>query len=85
LLPNLPCRSPVAIKPPSRQLDAGDVVITYTDGVIEAANQSGEEWGVQGLLKATHAWARLRTGNAEHFVRSTFNSLYDFLGRAPDG
>jgi serine phosphatase RsbU (regulator of sigma subunit) len=32
------------------QLDPGDVVITYTDGVIEAANQSGEEWGVQGLL-----------------------------------
>jgi len=82
--------APVGIFPDSRyeegvvQLDAGDVVITYTDGVIEAANQSGEEWGVQGLLKATHAWARLRTGNAEHFVRSTFNSLYDFLGRAPD-
>ena len=29
------------------QLDPGDVVITYTDGVVEAANQSGEEWGVQ--------------------------------------
>jgi phosphoserine phosphatase RsbU/P len=60
------------------QLDAGDVVITYTDGVIEAANQSGEEWGVQGLLKATTAWARLGTENAEHFVRSTFNSMDDF-------
>jgi sigma-B regulation protein RsbU (phosphoserine phosphatase) len=32
------------------QLDPGDVVIAYTDGVIEAANQSGEEWGVQGLF-----------------------------------
>jgi sigma-B regulation protein RsbU (phosphoserine phosphatase) len=37
------------------QLDPGDVVITYTDGVIEAANKSGEEWGVQRLLKATAA------------------------------
>jgi sigma-B regulation protein RsbU (phosphoserine phosphatase) len=78
--------APVGIFPDSRyeegvvQLDAGDVVITYTDGVIEAANQSGEEWGVQGLLKATHAWGRLTTGNAEHFVRSTFNSLDDFSG-----
>jgi sigma-B regulation protein RsbU (phosphoserine phosphatase) len=27
------------------QLDPSDVVITYTDGVIEAENQSGEEWG----------------------------------------
>jgi serine phosphatase RsbU (regulator of sigma subunit) len=60
------------------QLDPGDVVITYTDGAIEAANQFREEWGVQGLLKATHAWARLRTENAEHFVRSIFNSLDDF-------
>jgi serine phosphatase RsbU (regulator of sigma subunit) len=60
------------------QLDPGDVVITYTDGVIEAANQSGEEWGVQGLLKATAAWARPGTENAEHLVRSIFNSMDDF-------
>jgi len=60
------------------QLDPGDVVITYTDGVIEAANQSGEEWGVQRLLKATAAWARLGTENAEHLVRSIFNSMDDF-------
>ena len=60
------------------QLDPGDVVITYTDGVIEAANQSGEEWGVQGLLKATAAWARLGTENVEHLVRSTFHAMDDF-------
>jgi phosphoserine phosphatase RsbU/P len=42
------------------QLDPGDVVITYTDGVIEAVNQSGEEWGVQVLLKATAASALTR-------------------------
>jgi sigma-B regulation protein RsbU (phosphoserine phosphatase) len=62
----------------SMQLDPGDVVITYTDGVIEAANQSGEEWGVQGLLKATAAWARLGTENVEHLVRSIFSSMDDF-------
>jgi sigma-B regulation protein RsbU (phosphoserine phosphatase) len=60
------------------QLDPGDVVITYTDGVIEAANQSGEEWGVQRLLKATGAWARLGTENAEHLVQSIFNCMDDF-------
>jgi len=60
------------------QLDPGDVVITYTDGVTEAANQSGEEWGVQRLLKATAAWALLGTVNAEHLVRSIFNSMDDF-------
>ena len=59
------------------QLDGGDVVVTYTDGVVEAANQSGEEWGLDGLLKATAA-ARQGTGNAEHLVRSIFNSMDDF-------
>ena len=60
------------------QLEPRDVVITYTDGVIEAANQSGDEWGVQGLLKATADWARQGSGNAEHLVRSIFNSMDDF-------
>jgi sigma-B regulation protein RsbU (phosphoserine phosphatase) len=60
------------------QLDPGDVVITYTDGVIEAANQFGEEWGVQRLLKSTATWARLGTENAEQLVRSIFNSMDGF-------
>src|ERR1700720_4180108 len=47
------------------QLDPSDVVISYTDGVIEAENQSGVEWGVQGLLKTTADWARQRTENTE--------------------
>jgi sigma-B regulation protein RsbU (phosphoserine phosphatase) len=76
--------APIGIFPASSyeegavQLDPGDVVITYTDGVIEAANQSGEEWGVQRLLKAIAAWARLGTENAEHLVRSLFNSMDEF-------
>jgi phosphoserine phosphatase RsbU/P len=62
----------------SVQLYAGDLVITYTDGVIEAANESGEEWGVQGLLNATVTWARQATESAEHLVRSIFNSMDHF-------
>src|SRR3984893_4896346 len=60
------------------QLDPSDVVITYTDGVIEAENQSGEEWGVQGLLNAADVRARQADENAEHLVRSIFNSMDDF-------
>jgi phosphoserine phosphatase RsbU/P len=60
------------------QLDPGDVVITYTDGVIEAANQSGDEWGIHGLLQATADWARQGAENAEHLVRSIFSSMDDF-------
>jgi phosphoserine phosphatase RsbU/P len=60
------------------QLDPGDVILTYTDGVIEAENESGEEWGVQGLLNAAAVRARQGDENAEQLVRSTFNSMGDF-------
>jgi len=60
------------------QLDPNDVVIAYTDGVIEAENQSGEEWGVHGLLNAAAARARQGDENAEQLVRLIFNSMDDF-------
>lgn len=34
------------------KLEAGDLLIAFTDGLIEATNQDGQEWGVQGLLGA---------------------------------
>jgi sigma-B regulation protein RsbU (phosphoserine phosphatase) len=60
------------------QLDPGDLVIAYTDGMIEAANPSGEEWGVQGLLQATAAWASQYAGDAEDLVRFLFHSMDEF-------
>jgi sigma-B regulation protein RsbU (phosphoserine phosphatase) len=59
------------------QLSSGDLVVAYTDGVIEAANPAGEEWGVQGLLRATTA-AVLKS--AEDIVRSILHSMDDFSG-----
>jgi len=34
------------------QLRPGDLIIAYTDGVTEAVNPAGKEWGVEGLRKA---------------------------------
>jgi Stage II sporulation protein E (SpoIIE) len=34
------------------QLNAGDLIVAYTDGVVEARDTAGEEWGVQGLFAA---------------------------------
>ena len=34
------------------QLRPSDLIIAYTDGVIEAVNLAGEEWGIEGLRKA---------------------------------
>ena len=59
-------------------LDPGDVVIAFSDGVVEAENRAGEEWGVQRLLEAASAWAERRGGDAEDLVRLIFNSMDDF-------
>jgi len=58
-------------------LQAGDLVIAYTDGVVEATNQNGEEWGVQGLLKAVSFGSQYSqdVGNLVNFV---FHSIDDF-------
>jgi phosphoserine phosphatase RsbU/P len=34
------------------QLNPGDVIVAYTDGVVEAVDRTGEEWGAYGLLAA---------------------------------
>lgn len=58
-------------------LEAGDVVIAYTDGLIEATNQGGEEWGVQGLLKAAANGAE-RYQSAGDLVDFIFNAVDHF-------
>jgi sigma-B regulation protein RsbU (phosphoserine phosphatase) len=41
----------------SIQLESGDGIIAYTDGITEALNQEGEEWGLENLtqLIRTHS------------------------------
>jgi serine phosphatase RsbU (regulator of sigma subunit) len=45
--------------------------------VVEARNQKGEEWEVQGLLKAA-AYGEPRSQNAGDLVDSIFRSMDDF-------
>ena len=61
----------------SVQIETGDLVIAFTDGLIEATNQHGEEWGVRGLLKAAASAARC-SQDAGDLVNLTFNSMDDF-------
>jgi len=63
------------------RLEPGDFLIAYTDGVIEATNPGGEEWGVQGLLRAAVAWAPKGSDDAEDLVQLIFNSMDDFSQR----
>jgi sigma-B regulation protein RsbU (phosphoserine phosphatase) len=76
-----PSGAPVGMFPDSNyresvlQLNPGDLVIAYTDGVIEATNPEREEWGVQGLLKATATWEPQPSKDAEDLVQFIFNSM----------
>jgi phosphoserine phosphatase RsbU/P len=60
----------------SVQIETGDLVIAFTDGLIEATNEDGEEWGVQGLLKA--AVSARCSQDARNLVNLSFNSMDDF-------
>lgn len=72
---------PVGLFPSSRyeegtvQLYPGDVMIAYTDGVIDTVNPAGEEWGIEGLRKA--AWGS-RTQCTEEIVQSIFTAIDEF-------
>jgi phosphoserine phosphatase RsbU/P len=75
--------APVGLLPDSEyredfiRVEAGDWVIGFTDGLTEAANQDGEEWGVQGLLEAA-AYAAHRSPHARDLVHSIFCSMDEF-------
>ena len=63
-------------------LNPGDVVVAYTDGVVEAVNASGEEWGVGGIRKAA---TRSKANDADELVDTIFASLNEFTrGRLSD-
>ncbi len=64
------------------QLNPGDLVVAYTDGVTEAVNPAGEEWGVEGLQKAA---AESEAQCADDLVHEIFASMDEFSrGRQTD-
>ena len=63
-------------------LNPGDTVLAYTDGVVEAANLEGEDWGVAGLRGAA---LECRATCADELVRYIFSSMDEFSsGRQVD-
>jgi len=57
------------------QLNPGDLVVAYTDGVTEAVNRDGEEWGVEGLRRAL---AESGAQCADDIVDAILTSLDEF-------
>ena len=60
------------------QLGAGDLLIAYTDGVTETLNPAGEEWGIQGLMKAISKSMATSTADPEDLVGLIFKSMDEF-------
>jgi len=64
------------------ELNPGDLILAYTDGVIESTNPAESEWGVEGLRKAA---TRSTALCADEIVDAIFTSMDGFsLGRQTD-
>jgi sigma-B regulation protein RsbU (phosphoserine phosphatase) len=53
----------------------GDCVLAYTDGVTEISGSSGEEWGIDGLLRAANSRQRR---SADELVHTILDAMDDF-------
>ncbi len=56
------------------ELHPGDLMLAYTDGVIEATNPDGEEWGIEGFRRA----AKCDERSPEDVVRAVFTAMDEF-------
>jgi sigma-B regulation protein RsbU (phosphoserine phosphatase) len=64
------------------QLNSGDLILAYTDGMIEAVNSAGDEWGIEGLRKAA---AESDAQCPDDIVQAIFTSMDEFSqGRQTD-
>ena len=61
-------------------LTAGDVFVFCSDGVFEAFNPQGQEFGARRLLEAVQA---TNTRTAREIVDAIFQGVYDFRSDAP--
>jgi serine phosphatase RsbU (regulator of sigma subunit) len=59
----------------STDLMSGDMMVFYTDGVTEAANQFGEEFGIERLSEVLRRGSSL---SAEELMSDIYNTAADF-------
>ncbi len=74
LLPGIPYEQE------SLALEAGDLLLLYTDGISEAMTASDEEWGEERMIRAAEA---ARDESAERILRAIFEAADQFTAKAP--
>ena len=62
------------------QLGPGDLLLLYTDGIIESQNSSGEFFGIQRLSRTLKL---RRDDTPDAIISALFEDLDEFLGDAP--
>lgn len=62
------------------QLREGDVVVMYTDGIVEAMNESDEMFEYDNLCALVH---RIKHKNAEAIKADILAAMQEFMGDAP--
>ena len=62
------------------KLMPGDTLVLYTDGVTEAMNEDGEEYGMERLCEILAAAPSIR---AQDISDTIFESIREFAGEAP--
>ena len=60
-------------------LRQGDSLVLYSDGVTEATNESGEEYGLDRLREVITAAS---SQGADEITRAVFDSVREFAGEA---
>ena len=59
----------------------GDMLIGYTDGIIEARNAAGELYGFDRLEEAIRASAKMAQGNISRMYDFLMGRVYEFIGK----
>lgn len=61
------------------QIEPGDLLLVYSDGVTESINPAGDEWCEEGLIAAMQS----RRKGAEAIVEDVFKALHIFANGTP--
>lgn len=61
-------------------MEPGDVLLLFTDGINEAADPEGHQWGHDGIARQLKASARL---DARAIVENVFSAVEEFSQHAP--
>ena len=61
-------------------IESGEVVVFYTDGVTDALNESEEEFGLQRLINIA---CLHREQSAEEIVEAIRDAVDEFAGQTP--